>query len=152
MGQQWNASRLVRRCVVTLTVGVIWSLAAARSLHAAPSDTCQEMTGLLDHQEDALVRAFPAIREEATFKEYLAAKQAALADIQARNTRGRQVGAAKGKTWPHGDALYQAALTVRLRLVEMLKEQGHTTAFADSPSGDMAAAAMHVDIHCMTYF
>ena len=152
MRRQWNASRLVSRFVVALMLGVVLSLAAARVLHTTPGDTCLEMMGLLDHKEDALVSVFPAMREEAAFKEYLAAKQAALADIHARNTRGRQGDVAKGKTWLHGDTLYQAALTVRLRLLEMLKEQGHPTAFVDSPAGDMAIAAMHVDIHCMTYF
>jgi len=152
MRQQWNVSQWGRRCVVALTMGGVLSLAATRVLPAAPGATCLEMTGLLDHQEEALVRAFPALREEAVFKEYLAAKQAVLVDIQARHTRGQQVDAAPGKTWPHGDALYYAALTVRLRLVEMLKEQGPTIAFADAPAGEMAVAAMHVDIHCMIYF
>jgi len=152
MRQQWNASRLVRRLVVALTLGVVLPLAAAPGLHAPPGDTCLEMTGLLDHREDALVTAFPAIREAAAFKAYRAAKHAALADIQARNTRGREVDGATGKTWPAGDTLYHAALTVRLRLVDMLKEHGPPPAFADALAGDMALAALHVAIHCMTYF
>jgi len=110
------------------------------------------MTGLLDHREDALVTAFPTIREAAAFKAYRAAKHAALADIQARNTRGREVDGATGKTWPAGDTLYHAALTVRLRLVDMLQEPGLPPAFADALAGDMALAALHVAIHCMTYF